>query len=235
MSTRTALVTGTAQGIGRAIARELAASGVRVVGVDVKPHEDPAIERVIVADLSRVDECLRVVSEAGEVDVLVNNAAVLVQEPFETFDMDDYEHVMAVNLRAPFLLGRELGPPMAARGWGRIVNISSIGARTGGLADSSVYSAAKAGLVAFTKNFARNLGPRGVTANAITPGAILTPMAAGIFERDPSIEARITADIPLRRFARPAEVATVAAFLASDEASYINGATIDVNGGWVMT
>ena len=235
MSTRTALVTGTAQGIGRAIARELAASGHRVVGVDIKSHEDPAIEEVIVADLSRVGECLRVVSEAGEVDILVNNAAVLVQEPFETFDMGDYEHVMAVNLRAPFLLGRELGPPMAARGWGRIVNISSIGARTGGLADSSVYSAAKAGLVAFTKNFARNLGPRGVTANAITPGAILTPMAAGIFERDPSIEARITADIPLRRFARPAEVAAVVAFLASEEASYINGATIDVNGGWVMT
>ncbi len=197
MTSRTALVTGTAQGIGRAIAGELAASGLRVVGVDIKPHSDEALADVIVADLSRIDECLRVVSEAVEVDVLVNNAAVLVQEPFETFDMGDYEQVMAVNLRAPFLLGRELGPLMAARGWGRIVNISSIGARTGGLADSSVYSAAKAGLIAFTKNFARNLGPMGVTANAVTPGAILTPMAAGIFEREPSIESRITADIPL--------------------------------------
>ena len=159
MTSRTALVTGTAQGIGRAIARELAASGLRVVGVDINPHSDAALAGVIVADLSRIDECLRVVSEAGEVDVLVNNAAVLVQEPLETFDMGDYEHVMAVNLRAPFLLGRELGPLMAARGWGRIVNISSIGARTGGLADSAVYSAAKAGLVAFTKNFARTSGP----------------------------------------------------------------------------
>ena len=235
MSPRSALVTGTAQGIGQAIAGELAAVGVRVVGVDIKPYADAAVDKVIVADLSDIGECLRVVSEAGEVDILVNNAAVLVQEPLETFGMDDYEHVMAVNLRAPFLLGRELGPPMAARGWGRIVNISSIGARTGGLADSSVYSAAKAGLIAFTKNFARNLGPRGVTANAITPGAIRTPMAAGIFKRDPSLESRITADVPLRRFAQPSEVATVVAFLASDEAAYINGATIDVNGGWIMT
>ena len=234
MSNRTALVTGTAQGIGKAIAEELAAGGIRVVGVDIKPHRHDCLARALVADLSEIGECLRVVSEAGEVDIVVNNAAILIQEPFETFGMDDYEHVMAVNLRAPFLLARELGPPMAARGWGRIVNISSIGARTGGLADSAVYSAAKAGLVAFTKNFARNLGPRGVTANAITPGAILTPMAEGIFERDPSLEPRITADIPLRRFARPAEVATVVAFLASDEAAYINGATIDVNGGWLM-
>ena len=196
MTTRTALVTGTAQGIGRAIAEELAAGGTRVVGVDIKPHSPDCLAEVIVADLSDVGECLRVVSEAGEVDILVNNAAILIQEPLETFDMDDYEHVMAVNLRAPFLLSRELGPAMVGRGWGRIVNISSIGARTGGLADSAVYSAAKAGLVAFTKNFARNLGPHGVTSNAITPGAILTPMAAGIFERDPSLEPRITADIP---------------------------------------
>lgn len=232
---RTALVTGTAQGIGRAIARELATDGIRVVGVDVKPHGSGSIDEVIVADLSRVDECRRVLSEAGPVDILVNNAAILVQEPFETFGMGDYDRVMAVNLRAPFLLGRELGPAMAERGWGRIVNISSVGARTGGLADSAVYSAAKAGLIAFTKNFARNLGPRGVTTNAIAPGAILTPMAAGIFEREPHLEAVITADIPLRRFAQPAEVATVVAFLASDEAAYINGATIDVNGGWVTT
>ena len=235
MTARTALVTGSAQGIGRSIARELGAAGVRVVGVDIKPHASGSIDEVIVADLSLVEECLRVVSEAGPVDILVNNAAILVQEPLETFGMGDYDRVMAVNLRAPFLLGRELGPAMAERGWGRIVNISSIGARTGGLADSAVYSAAKAGLIAFTKNFARNLGPRGVTANAIAPGAILTPMAAAIFEREPHLEALITVGIPLGRFARPAEVATVVAFLASDEASYVNGATIDVNGGWVTT
>lgn len=235
MTSRAALVTGTAQGIGRSIARELGAAGVRVVGIDIKPHASRSIDEVIVADLSLVEECQRVLSEAGPVDILVNNAAILVQEPLETFGMGDYDRVMAVNLRAPFLLGRELGPAMAERGWGRIVNISSIGARTGGLADSAVYSAAKAGLISFTKNFARNLGPRGVTVNAIAPGAILTPMAAAIFEREPHLEAIITADIPLGRFARPAEVATVVAFLASDEASYINGATIDVNGGWVTT
>ena len=132
MTSRTALVTGTAQGIGQAIAGELAASGLRVVGVDIKPHSDAALTDVIVADLSRIEECLRVVSEAGKVDVLVNTAAVLVQEPLETFDMGDYEHVMGVNLRAPFLLGRELGPRMADRGWGRIVNISCLGARRAG-------------------------------------------------------------------------------------------------------
>ena len=103
----------------RAICHELASYGLWVVGVDVKPHTDPALADVIVGDLSRIDECLRVVSEAGEVDILVNNAAVLVQEPFETFEMGDYDHLMAVNLRAPFLLAREMGPSMAARGWGR--------------------------------------------------------------------------------------------------------------------
>ena len=102
---RTALVTGTAQGIGRAIARELAAAGVRVVGVDIKHHTSGSIDEMILADLSLVDECLRVVSEAGPVEILVNNAATLVQEPLETFGMADYDRVMAVNLRASCWVG----------------------------------------------------------------------------------------------------------------------------------
>lgn len=235
MRSRTALVTGSAQGIGLAIAQALTAAGHRVVGVDIKPHQDAAIDLALVADLADTDECLRVVSEVGLVDVLVNNAAVIIQKPVEDFGMDDFDTVIAVNLRAPFLLSRELAPAMAERGWGRIINISSIGARLGGVADSAVYAATKAGLISFAKNFARNFGPRGVTANAVAPGGIRTPMSAAIFARDPSFEPTITEAIPLRRIAEPSEVATVVAFLASDEAGYVNGATIDVNGGWLMT
>jgi len=235
MTIRTALVTGTAQGIGLAIAQELSKRDHQVIGVDVKPHKDDAIELALVADLGEIDECLRVVAEGGQVDILVNNAAVIIQKPVEEFGMDDFDRTIAVNLRAPFLLSRELVPAMASRGWGRIINISSIGARLGGVADSAVYAATKAGLISFAKNFARNFGPSGVTANAVAPGGIRTPMSAAIFARDPSFEPAITEQIPLRRIADPSEVASVVAFLASDAGGYINGATIDVNGGWLMT
>jgi 3-oxoacyl-[acyl-carrier protein] reductase len=114
------------------------------------------------------------------------------------------------------------------------VNVSSVGARTGGISQSCVYSASKAGMVSITKNFARNFGPHGVTTNAVLPGAIATPMALGQFAKDPDLEQHVINSNPLRRLGEGAEVANVIAFLASNEAGYINGASIDVNGGWVM-
>ena len=233
VTTRTAIVTGSAQGIGRAAAEALVGSGHRVYGVDVKPQDDAGFE-VVTADLSEADACRRIVADIGAVDVLVNNAAILVEKSVEEITDEEFDRTIAINLRAPFVLSVESARGMAERGWGRIVNVSSVGARTGGISQSCAYSASKAGMVSITKNFARNYGPYGVTANAILPGAIATPMALGQFAKDPDLEQRVISANPLGRLGEGSEVANVIAFLASDDAGYINGASIDVNGGWFM-
>ncbi len=190
--------------------------------------------RVLRADLASPAAIERLVAEVGRVDVLVNNAAILIEKPIEAVTLDDFDRTIAVNLRAPFLLSRAFGQGMCERGWGRIVNIASIAARTGAVSQAAVYAATKAGLVALTKNFARNYGPAGVTVNAVAPGAIDTPMTAGQGVVTPGFREAISAQLPLRRFGDAAELAAVVDFLASDGASFVTGATIDVNGGWFM-
>jgi NAD(P)-dependent dehydrogenase (short-subunit alcohol dehydrogenase family) len=233
---RVALVTGSARGLGFEIAAALAQDGMTLVGVDVLEHErqDP-FAHVLRADLSEPSECTRVVREAialtGRLDVLVNNAALLVHRPIDETSVEEFDRMVGVNQRAPFLLSREAAVGMRERGFGRIVNVSSIGARTGGISDSCVYATTKAALLALTKNLARNWGPYGITVNAIAPGGMETAMMAHVA---PELKEQYREQIPARRFAHPAEVAAVVAFLASDAAGYVNGATVDVNGGWVM-
>lgn len=232
MTPRRVLVTGSARGIGRAAAEILVNEGHQVFGVDVLEQEQGPLAGTISADLGRTDECRRVAAEAGPVDILVNNAALLIQKPLPEFTLDDFERTIAINLRAPFLLSQSLVEGMAQRGWGRIVNVSSVGARTGGVSQSAVYNATKAALISLTKNLARNYGRFGVTANAVAPGAVDTAMIAHF---TPDERERIVSQVPLGRFSQPAEIAEVVAFLTSERASYVTGATIDVNGGWVMT
>jgi len=234
---RVALVTGSARGMGRAMCEVLAASGHRVVGLDRLDQERGALERTISADL--LDPAVPgqivadIVATEGRLDVLVHNAAVLVhQHPIPEVTAADYDLQTGINLRAVFFLSQAAAEAMRPNRWGRIIAISSVGARTGGLSNSAIYAATKAGAISLMKNFARNYGPHGITANAVAPGAIdgfmTEHMSAA--ERD-----AFTSQVPLRRFADPIEVAHVVDFLASDRASFINGATIDVNGGWVMT
>jgi 3-oxoacyl-[acyl-carrier protein] reductase len=228
---RRALVTGTARGIGRAIADSLAAQGLDVIGVDVLAQDDGPCVETIRADLSDVSECRRVIAEAGDVDVLVDNAAVLFRTPLEEFGVDEFDRTVAVNLRAVFLLSQALAPAMSERGWGRIVNVSSIGARDGHLSHGTVYAATKAGVIAVTRSFALRYGSFGVTANAVAPGGVETEMVASM---PPEVRTRYVGDIPAGRFCAPEEVAVVVAFLAGDDAFFVNGATVDVNGGWYM-
>jgi len=239
---RVALVTGSAQGIGFAIVKNLLEKGDhKVFGVDIQEQSD-AIEGYeentfipLKCDLSDSDACRKLVRDIGNVDVLVNNAAILIENELEDVSDHDFNEIISVNLHAPFVLSVEASKGMKERGWGRIVNMSSVGARTGGISQSCVYAATKAGLIAVTKNFARNLGPYGVTTNAVAPGAIATPMAVEQSLSDESLLERVVQATPVGRLGTAEEAAATVRFLASDEASFVNGVCLDVNGGWVMT
>ncbi len=231
--TRTAIVTGSAQGIGRAVAEAMLGSGWHVVGFDRASQPDATFDARKV-DLQDEQALSELVAEVAPVMALVNNAAVLIEKPVMEVESDDFARTVAVNLRAPFLLAQLVLPGMVDAGWGRMINVSSVGARTGGVSQSCVYAMTKAGLIAMTKNLARNYGPHGITVNAVAPGAIDTPMVARQREKDPELFEQIAAGIPARRFGAPDDVAAAVAFLAGDAAAFINGVTLDVNGGWVM-
>lgn len=230
---RRALVTGSARGLGAAICAALQRDGFEVIGADLIDHEHQDLDRAVEVDLSRASECRRLAAEAGPVDVLVQNAAVFFHKPIPEFTEDDFDYTIAVNLRANFFLCQALAEGMRERGWGRIINISSVGARTGGVSDSAVYNATKAAVISLTKNFARNYGPWGVTANAVAPGFVEGSFMTSHVPEE--VKAQYLSQIPAGRAGRPAEIAELAAFLAGDGAAFINGATIDINGGWVMT
>jgi len=229
---RTAVVTGSAQGIGAAISRAFRARGVTVIGVDRQP--DSESDEYIQADLSDWDVVMDVAKRTRDADILVNNAAILIQRPVADYLAEDFELLHNINLRAPFLLCREAGAAMAERGFGRIINISSVGARTGGMSDSAVYAASKAGVLAMTRHFARVFAPGGVTSNSVLPGAIYTPMTRAQCERDPAMQRSIIENVPVGRWGTGDDVAEAVTFLASEGASFINGVGLDVNGGWIM-
>ena len=237
------LITGAAGGIGTAIARAVTAESASVALCDINLEGARRLASELTGegrsaaayalDISRPPEIAAVIEEVVKrhqrIDVLVNNAAICPRIPLEEVTEADFDRIVGINLKGTFFVSQAVSPVMSRQGSGRIVNISSVGARTGGVAASSVYAATKAGIIAITKSYARTLAP-GVTVNAIAPGVVDTDMM-----RIPSEQvAAIVDQIPLGRLADPEEIASVVVFLASEQASYFTGATLDVNGGWFM-
>ena len=237
------LITGAAGGIGSAIARAVTAESATVLLCDINVEgarrladrltREGRSAAAYALDISRPPEISsvveKIVAKHERIDVLVNNAAICPRIPLEEVTEADFDRIVGINLKGTFFVSQAVSPVMVRQGSGRIVNISSVGARTGGVAASSVYAATKAGIIAITKSYARTLAP-GVTVNAIAPGVVDTEMM-----RIPSEQvAAIVDQIPLGRLADPEEIASVVVFLASEEASYFTGATLDVNGGWFM-
>lgn len=239
---RRALVTGATSGIGRAIAEALAAQGVHVL---VAGRDGARAEQVVTAirsarghadfvtaDLSSADAVWSLAAQAekrlGGVDILINNAGIYTFGPSTAETAASFDAMYNINVRAPLLLTGKLAPGMVGRGWGRIVNLTTMVAYLG-MAGAAHYGSSKAALQLLTQAWAAEYGPSGVTANAIAPGPVRTPGTAAMGE---ALE-QFGKTVPAGRVGTPAEIAAVAVFLASEAAGYVNGATVAVDGGRV--
>lgn len=244
----TAIVTGGGSGIGRAVAERLAGEGAAVAVFDL--NEPAATAREIIAkggraaafevdvtDRPGIDSAVQeVVGELGPPTILINSAGLDGFEPFLKITAESWRKILAVNLTGTFDCCQAVVPHMVAAGWGRIVNISSSSAQTGNPLMVH-YSAAKAGVVGLTKALAQELGPRGITVNTVPPGFVDTPMLRRTEERGflgPGVEAA-EATTPVRRVGRPEDIAAACAYLVREEAGYITGQVIGVNGGRTIT
>jgi 3-oxoacyl-[acyl-carrier protein] reductase len=233
---KTAAVTGASGAIGSAIARALNEAGAHVVAIDIaEPVSQRADAKVtsLRLDLADSDATAAASSEIietfGSVDILVNNAGILSNNKIQNTSLDEWRRVSQVNLEAALILTRAFLPSMRARKWGRIINISSYAAKCGGLTAGTAYSVSKSALIGLTFTTARETAPDGITANAIAPAYVLSPM---VLERLTE-EQRLSqlAQIPVGRFCTPEEVAHTVSFLVSPLAGFITGEVIDMNGG----
>jgi 3-oxoacyl-[acyl-carrier protein] reductase len=230
---RTALVTGASRGIGRAIATELAEAGASVV-VGYRSGADEAEElageiggRAVQADVSSAEDAKRLVDEAGDLDILVNNAGITRDGLLARMPDDDWRDVIETNLSSIFYTCRAVCRPMMRKRAGAIVNISSIVGVRGNPGQTN-YSAAKAGIIGFTKSLARELGVRGVRANVVAPGYVHTQLTDVLPD---DLKQMMVENTPLARIGSPDDVASAVRFLCSDEASFITGEVLLVDGG----
>ena len=242
---KTALVTGASRGIGRAIALRLAKDGAKVAlnfatnsakAESVKAEIEAAGGTAIlvqgdVSELSVVNELIkRVVDEWGRVDILINNAGITRDNLLLKMSEDDFNRVISTNLKGVFNCTKAVAKLMMKQRGGRIVNMSSVTGLTGNIGQTN-YAAAKAGIIGFTKSAARELASRGVTVNAVAPGLINTDMTAALSEK---VKEVMLQQIPAGRMGTPEDVANAVAFLVSDQAAYITGQVLAVDGGFAM-
>jgi 2-hydroxycyclohexanecarboxyl-CoA dehydrogenase len=245
VSTRVALVTGGARGIGRAIALELAAAGCAVAVGDLLADEAEAVAAEIgrnaiavpldITDGAAVAAAVASVGERlGPVDIAINNAGWDELRPFLETDEPFWDRVIDINYKGCLRVTKAVLPGMTERGWGRLVNIASDAGRVGSSLES-VYAGAKGGVIAFTKTVAREVARSGVTANCVCPGPTRTPLLEGMAGEggDRFVDA-LTRAVPMRRLGEPEDIAAAVAFLASERAGYVTGQTLSVSGGLTM-
>jgi 2-hydroxycyclohexanecarboxyl-CoA dehydrogenase len=247
---RVALVTGGARGIGNAIVKALADDGFSVAVADLRKEEAEATAAAIrdaggqaiaieldVASSESVTAGLATAVEAfGQVDVLVNNAGWDDLKPFAQTDEAFWDRVLEINFKGPLRLTQGVLPGMVEREWGRIINIGSDAGRVGSSLES-VYSGAKGGVIAFTKTIAREVARKGITANAVCPGPTDTPFLREVVDKQGDADKVIGAmvsGVPMKRLARPEEIAAAVRFFAREDAGYVTGQTLSVSGGLTM-
>jgi len=242
---RVAVVAGAGYGgIGAATVRRFASEGARVLACDKDTGRlealraeigDSAGVRFQVVDVGRSEDIRRMVETAlgafGKIDILVYCAGISPKKQFLEYTEADWEAVQNINLKGAFLCARAVAEPMMAGKYGRIVSLSSSSWRSGGVAGGIPYVASKAGIIGLTRSLAKALGPHGITVNAIAPGPTLTTLTENWL---PDRAKEVVAQVPLGRLGRPEDTAAAALFLCSDDASYITGICLDVNGGIVM-
>jgi len=244
MAHRIAFITGASRGIGRACAFALSAGGAKVVlaARQIEKLEEVAAEIraaggeafVTGIDLASLDSIKEAFSKAskefGRIDILINNAGVTRDGLALRMKRDDWDVVLQTNLSGSFFCIQQVLHPMVRERWGRIVNITSVVGESGNAGQAN-YAASKAGLIGLTKSLAQELASRNITVNAVAPGFVETDMTASLSDE---VKAKITESVPLKRIGRPEDVAAAVKFLASDEAGYITGHVLDVNGGMYM-
>ncbi|MBC7189790.1 SDR family oxidoreductase [Candidatus Aerophobetes bacterium] len=240
-----AVVTGGARGIGKAICNALAKEGASVIICDIDlSTAEKTVEELknqkfqacaFKVDVSSGKDVKRVfgkiIDEFQKVDILVNNAGVTSLTPFENITEEEWDRVLAINLKSAFLCSQAVMQGMIARRWGKIVNIASLAGKVGGLIVGAHYAVSKAGIICLTKALARRLAPYGINVNAVAPGQIKTKMTDIWSDED---KERFRKEIPLGRFGEPEEVAEAVLFLVSERAKFITGEILDVNGGILM-